>query len=71
MPLLSAAWRIERGEGDIAGPLAELAQEYPALMIGSYPFQQNGIYGANIVIRGHDAAQIEAALTRLMAQFPA
>ena len=71
VPLLSQTWRIERGEGDIAGPLTALAQDYPALQIGSYPFQQNGIYGANIVIRGHDEAQIEAALARLKGLFPA
>ena len=71
VPLLSAAWRIERGEGDIAGPLAALAQQYPALMIGSYPFNHNGVYGANIVVRGADAALIDAALARLTALFPA
>ena len=71
VPLLSQTWRIARGEGDIAGPLTALAQDYPAMMIGSYPFNQNGIYGANIVIRGHDAAQIDAAIARLMALFPA
>lgn len=71
VPLLSQTWRIERGEGDIAGPLTALAQDYPALQIGSYPFQQNGIYGANIVIRGHDAELIDAALARLKGLFPA
>lgn len=71
VPLLSQTWRIERGEGDIAGPLTALAQDYPALQIGSYPFQQNGIYGANIVIRGHDAGLIDAALARLKGLFPA
>ncbi len=71
VPLLSQSWRIERGEGDIAGPLTALAQENPGLMIGSYPFNQNGIYGANIVIRGHDSALISAAISRLQALFPA
>lgn len=71
VPLLSQTWRIERGEGDIAGPLTALAQDYPALQIGSYPFQQNGIYGANIVILGHDAGLIDAALARLKGLFPA
>ena len=70
VPLQSRTWRIERGEGDIAGPLAALAQEFADLSIGSYPFNQNGSYGANIVIRGADAARIDAALQRLMALFP-
>ena len=64
-PLLSQTLRIDRGEGDIAGPLAELAADYPDLSIGSYPFQKNGAFGANIVIRGTDGAQIDAAMSRL------
>ena len=70
-PLLSQNLRVERGEGDIAGPLAELASEFGDLSIGSYPFQKNGIYGANIVIRGADGARVDAAMTRLCAMFPA
>lgn len=71
VPLVSQSWRIEKGEGDIAGPLTALAQDYPDLAIGSYPFNQNGIYGANIVIRGQDPARIDAAMARLMGLFPA
>ena len=71
VPLLSQSWRIEKGEGDIAGPLTALAQDYRDLAIGSYPFNQNGIYGANIVIRGQELARIDAAMARLMALFPA
>ena len=68
-PLLSQTLRIERGEGDIAGPLAELAADFPSLSIGSYPFQKNGAYGANIVIRGADGTQVDAAMTRLASLF--
>ena len=64
-PLLSQSIRIDRGEGDIAGPLGKLATDYPDLSMGSYPFQKDGVYGANIVIRGHDATQIDAAIARL------
>jgi len=70
-PLMSQTYRIARGEGDIAGPLSALADDYPDLMIGSYPFQTNGIFGSNIVIRGHDGARIEAAMITLAGQFPA
>lgn len=68
-PLLSQTLRIERGEGEIAGPLAQLAADFDDLSIGSYPFQSNGIYGAHIVIRGHDGAQVDAAMTRLSEMF--
>ena len=44
-PLLSETYRVERGEGDIAAPLSALASAFPALSIGCYPFQQNGLMG--------------------------
>jgi molybdopterin-biosynthesis enzyme MoeA-like protein len=69
-PLLSQTLRIDRGEGDIAGPLGALAADFDDLSIGSYPFQKDGKYGANIVIRGQDGARIDAAMTRLKADFP-
>ncbi|MBU2992533.1 molybdopterin-binding protein [Octadecabacter sp. 1_MG-2023] len=69
-PLLSETLRIDRGEGDIAGPLADLAASYADLSIGSYPFQKDGKYGSNIVIRGQDAARVSAALDNLKAAFP-
>ena len=69
-PLMSETWRIYRAEGDIAGPLGTLDAEYSDLSIGSYPFQKDGRYGANIVLRGTDAALIATALTRLQKLFP-
>lgn len=68
-PLLSVSERIDRGEGDIAGPLADLAEKYADLSIGSYPFQDNGIYGANIVARGTDPARLDAFVIELKEAF--
>ncbi len=70
-PLVSDSLRIVRGEGDIAGPLAELAERYADLSMGSYPFEQNGVYGAHVVIRGADAARVAAAMAELAGLFPA
>ncbi|MCT4558359.1 MAG: molybdopterin-binding protein [Pelagimonas sp.] len=70
-PILSQSLRIERGEGEIASPLGDLAARYPELSFGSYPFQHNGVYGANIVIRGTDGAQIDHAMAELSQLFPA
>ena len=71
-PLISETLRIDRGEGDIAGPLGALAEAYPALSMGSYPFQlASGQYGANIVIRGADAALVRNAMDKLTALFKA
>lgn len=69
-PLISDTLRINRGEGDIAGPLGQLAERYADLSIGSYPFQKDGKFGSNIVIRGQDAAQVAAAMADLAAAFP-
>lgn len=69
-PLISQSLEIRRGEGDIAGPLAELAGRYPDLSIGSYPFQRDGAFGANIVIRGSNEAQVSDAMTELQTAFP-
>ncbi len=68
-PLLSETVRIHRGEGDIAGPLGTLNAEYDDLGFGSYPFQKDGAYGANIVIRGIDPVRLSEAANRLRAIF--
>jgi len=71
-PLISETVRVDRGEGDIAGPLSEIDAKYPDLSLGSYPFQSTtGQYGSNVVIRGTDRAQIDAALVDLKTAFTA
>jgi molybdenum cofactor synthesis domain-containing protein len=70
-PLLSQSLRVMRGEGEVAAPFGALAAEFPDLSMGSYPFQANGAYGTNLVIRGTDGARIDAAMTRLAALFGA
>ena len=70
-PLVSETLRIDRGEGDIAGPLGALAAEYPMLSMGSYPFQKkSGKYGSNVVIRGADAALVRKVKNLLAETFP-
>ncbi|MGB3409405.1 MAG: molybdopterin-binding protein [Jannaschia sp.] len=68
-PLISTSTRIDRGEGDIAGPLGTLAAAYPDLSMGSYPFQRDGRFGANVVIRGQDGTRVHAATEALAALF--
>ncbi len=70
-PLLSRTLRMMRGEGDLAGPLGAFADEFPDLSVGSYPFQKDGVYGSNIVVRGSDAGQLDAAMVALEAKFTA
>jgi len=69
-PMLSQSLRIARGEGDIAGPLSDLAAAHPEVSIGSYPFIRDGVHGANIVVRSSDGAAVDAVITALAALFP-
>lgn len=69
-PLVTRSRRIDRGEGDIAGPLGDLATACPDLSFGSYPGIRDGVHGATIVVRGTDAASVDAAMERLRAAFP-
>lgn len=66
-PLLSQSLRVAQGEGEIAGLFGDLAAEFPDLSMGSYPFQNNGALGTNLVIRGSDAARVNEAMTKLAA----
>jgi molybdenum cofactor synthesis domain-containing protein len=68
-PLLSQSLRVNRGEGDIAADFGALAAAFPDLSMGSYPFNQNGAMGTNLVIRGTDAGRIAEAMLRLTRLF--
>ena len=69
-PVLSHTVRIPRAEGEIAGPLGELAKAFPDLSIGSYPFHMDGKFGANIVLRGTNLEIINSAAEQLIETFP-
>ena len=47
-------------EGRTGGPLSDLQDRFPDVEIGSYPFNRDGKFGASIVMRHTDMAQIEA-----------
>ena len=70
-PLVSLTLRIDMGEGEIAGPLSDIAGRFADLSFGSYPFIRDGAYGANIVIRGTDPVRLDDAVAALRAAFPA
>ncbi|MEM9852036.1 MAG: competence/damage-inducible protein A, partial [Pseudomonadota bacterium] len=68
-PLLSETLPVYMPEGDIAGPLGQIASDYPDLSLGSYPFNQAGRLGANVVVRGSDASRVSNALAALQDAF--
>jgi len=64
--------RVEgTGEGVIAAPLEAIAKAHPSLSLGSYPFYGNGVYGANLVIRGREAGEVDATVDELVASLSA
>ncbi|HEV2531416.1 competence/damage-inducible protein A [Phenylobacterium sp.] len=59
--------RVEgTGEGAIAAPLEAVARAHPAMSLGSYPFYGEGGFGSNLVLRGRDAAEVEATVAELL-----
>lgn len=68
-PLLSQSLRVDRGEGEIAGPFGALAAEFPDLSMGSYPFIQSGAHGSNLVIRGTNPGRLAEAMVKLTRLF--
>lgn len=69
-PLLSRSFRVNRPEGEIAGPLGDLANAFPDLSIGSYPYIRDGRFGASLVLRGTDKADLDTASAELCRLFP-
>jgi molybdenum cofactor synthesis domain-containing protein len=59
--MLSETVRANCREGDIGGPLGEIAKAHPDVMIGSYPFQDEGRPNTNLVVRSRDPQKLAAA----------
>ncbi|MBP7704637.1 MAG: competence/damage-inducible protein A [Caulobacter sp.] len=66
--VISRTVRVDgSGEGVIAAPLEAVAKAHTNLSLGSYPFFSNEGYGSNLVVRGRDAAEVDATVTELEA----
>ena len=66
-PMLSRSIRVDTGEGNLAGPLKVIQDRYDTVSLGSYPFQEDGKFGSNVVLRSKDEALLEAAETEVQA----
>ncbi|MBB5516750.1 molybdenum cofactor synthesis domain-containing protein [Rubricella aquisinus] len=66
-PLLSLSVRIDRPEGELAGPLRGLAERYPDVSFGSYPYDRNGRLGCMIVARSADQARLDEIAPQITA----
>jgi len=61
--MLSESVRANAREGDIGGPLREIAAAHPDTIIGSYPFlDENSKPNTNIVVRSRDPDKLRAAM---------
>ncbi len=67
LPLISESVRIDRGESDVAEALGRIAETHPDVAIGSYPFQRDGRYGTNIVLRSTDRDALDEATNAVRA----
>ena len=61
-PILSHTFRCMAGEGDLAIPFGEVAEAFPDVAMGSYPF---GGLGAMLVLRTPDRVRLEQAAKAL------
>lgn len=61
-PPVSETVRVDRPESDIADGLRAVADAFPDLSLGSYPFRDETGFGTNLVIRGLDAERVAEAL---------
>ncbi len=66
-PVLSVAVNAYIGEGRLAPGLGRVQDRYPGVDIGSYPFHRDGIYGATLVCRSSDAAELGEAAAAVRA----
>jgi molybdenum cofactor synthesis domain-containing protein len=64
---LARTVRVEgSGEGVIAAPLEAVAKAHPSMSLGSYPYFGPDGYGAHLVLRGRDAAELAATVGELI-----
>src|ERR1700712_5009484 len=62
--MLSDTVRANAREGDIGGPLRDIANAHPDTIIGSYPFQdEDQKPNTNLVVRSRDPEKLAAAMT--------
>ena len=67
-PIFSKSLGIPRGEGEIAAALKKIASEHENVSIGSYPYNDGGKVGTNIVVRGVDRNELKALAEELKAK---
>ncbi len=66
-PVRSRSVTVYLGESQIATPLGEIQNGFADIDLGSYPFARDGRYGTTLVMRGTEAAALDAMLDAVKA----
>lgn len=69
--IVSANADVYLKESEIAGPLTRIVDANDDVEIGSYPFNRDARFGANLVVRGTDAARVDAVMNDVVAAMQA
>ena len=67
VPMQMRQIEFRGGEGDAARPLGEIQKAFPAVVIGSYPFQAADGFATNLVLRSRDPEALEQAFDAVRA----
>jgi len=67
--MISSTIRVDLPESIIAEPLGVIANKFPHVSIGSYPFYEDNKHGANIVIRSTETILISNVETEIKSAF--
>jgi len=65
-PLSSRTLRVIAPESRISTDLRQVQNSFPDISLGSYPFIKDGVMGAELVLRGADAALLTEASDAIM-----
>ncbi len=68
-PLAKRSLEVSCPEGELASALGGIADRYPDLQIGSYPFRRDNRFGVNIVVRGIDEERVILAEAEVREKF--
>jgi molybdopterin-biosynthesis enzyme MoeA-like protein len=64
--MLSDSVRADAREGDVGGPLREIALAHPDTVIGSYPFMdENNKPNTHLVVRSRNPEKLAAAMAKV------
>ncbi|MFD1797731.1 competence/damage-inducible protein A [Paracoccus aurantiacus] len=70
-PPVSESLDLHRGESEVAEELKSVAEAYPDLSLGSYPWHRDGTFGTMLVVRGLDQDRVAAAMAELKGRISA